>query len=171
MKVPGWGLFAVFLFGVFMGWLTNGWRLEAEIAGMQRDGATATATQTTNTLNQERQANHDAHAADAAPAAAQQAQQVQARVIVNEVIRYVQTPAAALPLPAEWVQNHDAAASGLPADSSAAGGPAAAAGNTANPVSNGEALGIVTSNYDTCRQELIRISRWQAWWNSVKPAQ
>lgn len=172
MRVPAWGLFAVLLFGVFLGWVTNGWRLEGEIAGMQRDAATATAAHTTATLTHERQTNHDAHAADAGPAAAQQAQQAQARVITKEIVRYVQSPAASVcPLPAEWVQIHDAAAAGVPADPGATGLPAAPPGAAPAPVPSGEALSGITGNYDTCHQEMNRIAGWQAWWNSVRPPQ
>lgn len=169
MRIPPLALLVICALCIFLGWKTNGWRLEGEITAMERDLATAKATQTTTTLQKERETAQAAHDADAAPAAAQKEQQAQARVIIKEVIRYVQTPVAAQPLPAEWVQIHDAAATGMPGDSSAASGPVAATGDAANPVSNGEAIGVISSNYDTCRQEMIRISRWQAWWNIVKP--
>lgn len=163
MRIPPWGLLLVFLFGVFLGWKTNGWRLESAING-------AKATQVTSTVTHERKATASAHKADAAPAAAQQAQQQQVRVITKEIIRYVQTPAAAQPMPAEWVQIHDAAATGMPADPTASGLSSAQASEAAAPVALGEALGGIASNYDICNQEMNRLAGWQAWWNSVKPS-
>lgn len=164
MRVPPWGLLIVLLLGVFIGWKTNGWRLEGQINA-------AKATQVTKTLTTERKDNQNAHSADAAPAAAQQSQQEKARVITKEVIRYVQSPVAGqCALPAEWVRIHDAAAR-VSADPSTTGLPAAPASADAGTVTDSEALGTITANYDTCNQEINRVSGWQIWWNSLRPRQ
>lgn len=160
MRVPGWGLLFIFLLGYFLGWKINGWRLESQINAGK-------AAQVTATLETERGTAKKATDADAKPAAAQQAQEQNARVITKEVIRYVQSPAAGqCHLPAEWVQIHDAAA-GVPPASSSTSLPAAADGEAGGSVTDSDAIGTITRNYDICRQEINRLQGWQAWYRSV----
>jgi len=163
MRIPPLALLIICAMCFFFGWKTNGWRLESQINSSK-------TTQVTGTLKQERKTTKAAHAAAAAPTSAQQAQQEKARVITKEIIRYVQSSDAnQCPLPAKWVRIHDAAATGVPTDPTAGGQPPVAASEAAAPVSNGEAIGVVASNYDICLQEINRLQGWQAWYRSVMP--
>lgn len=162
MRIPPLALLVICALCVFLGWKTNGWRLESQIHKAQ-------AAQLTDTLTQERESTQAAHVADTGTSAAQQDQRQHARTITKEVIRYVQSPVAGqCTLPAEWVQIHDSAA-GVPPDPAAPGQPAAAAGEAGSPVTDAQALGAVTSNYDTCLQEINRLQGWQAWYRSQFP--
>lgn len=166
MRVPAWGLLFIFLLGFCLGWKINGWRLESQINASK-------TTQLTATLNTERGTAKKASAADALPAAAQQAQAQTARVITKELIRYVQSPAANhCTLNPEWVRIHNLAAHDtaiMPADSAGTSVAVTANAEAGGTVSDSEALGTITRNYDICRQEINRVDGWQAYYQSIKP--
>ena len=105
--------------------------------------------------------------ASAVQAAAQQAQtRVVYRTITKEVIRYAQTDAGrAACLDPEWVHQHDAAA--VPASAPTASEPVAATG----PVTNADALGVVTSNYEQCNAWRQQVIDWQNWYRASGLAQ
>lgn len=147
-----------FVLSFLLGWFANGWRLNGQVQAHQN-------AQSTHIIQQARVATDKAQQSDLVGALSHKTQREKARVIEKEVIRYVKSPAAAQPLSADWVQLHDQAAGVLPSAASPSGS-IAATGSTAT---TGEALAVVTQNYDICQQELIRLSRWQAWWSSVKP--
>ncbi|MBL4761517.1 MAG: hypothetical protein JKY93_02325 [Gammaproteobacteria bacterium] len=88
-------------------------------------------------------------------------QQVVTKYISREIIKYVKNPnAGKCDLPNGWVQPHDAAArNAVPGQSDATGEP----DDAPSGITDIEALGVVTENYQTChliRDQLIELQLW-----------
>lgn len=93
-------------------------------------------------------------------AALRAAQAPKDRLITKEITRYVQVtpPDQRCVLPGTFRVRHDAAASGLPPEGSAAGSVADAA---AAPVDDATALETVADNYTACREYSAQLEGWQ----------
>lgn len=122
------------------GWAVNGWRLTSHtakaevkavehVAAVEHSRAVATA------------------AVEASAAAAEVQTQIVYRNINHEVIRYVQSPAPACTLDADFVRLYNSAATGQPVpDSSGAGNGASAPGAGNAPHANGDDKGGFTGD-------------------------
>lgn len=94
-----------------------------------------------------------------------QLEEAQARVVVKEVIKYVQSPdAGRCELPADWVLIDTAAAAGVSAATvSAASSPDAARGFT-----DTDALATSVERSHVCRAEIDKLRLWQDWWQGIQ---
>jgi hypothetical protein len=100
------------------------------------------------------------------------AEAARSQIVTREVIRYVESPdAGRCALPEQWVQIHDNAA-GLPGTVVTAGhadGASAGLAGNAPPLTDADALKVVTANYQTCHQQLVKARGWRAWYCGQAP--
>lgn len=155
-------------------WIGWEWRdrsadLEAAVAAQQRaelyqQAQAAQTIASEQARNVERLTAERTALASEAAALRDQEREVVERVVTREVIRYVQNPnTVRTVLPFEWVRIHDRAATGR-----GAGMPAATDGPrrpdaVAAPVTDADALVVITDNYTTCqatRDQLIGLQDW-----------
>ncbi|PRP71820.1 hypothetical protein BUE93_04025 [Chromobacterium amazonense] len=122
-------------------------------------------------LQAERQASARSASLARADQRRQDARQMHAITITQEVTRYVENEnarraagGAVVQLDADWVRQHNAAAS-VPGDIDAGSVPAAAA----EPVTAGAALETVAANYEQCYAWRDQVIGWQAWWAAQPP--
>lgn len=97
--------------------------------------------------------------------AEQIAAETKEKIVIKEVIKYVETnPNADTSLDADWLRIHDAAVP-VSRDTKTAERFA-----TTDPrVPNiGEALEVVTSNYNSCQEILLKLKAWQDWYRAVQ---
>ena len=124
-----------------------------EIAEEKLGVATATAVQV-----EVRQEKADGLSSENTAVRAEQAPKD--RIITKEITRYVQVtpPDQRCVLPGTFRVRHDAAATGVPPEGSAAG-PVADA--TAAPVEDATVLDTVGDNYAACREASAQLEGWQ----------
>lgn len=155
----------IFAVGFGSGWGINDWRLGKQLAETQRDFATATAE--ASALREAKQKADRARndAITDALVAEINAENTRSKVIIKEVIQYVQDPVAdACPLPYGWLRLYDGSATGVlpPAD-----GPAVAAAGRGEAITTVTALPVIADNNESCRLDKIRLQGWQDWWDGV----
>ena len=145
----------VIALGMYLAGYATGYRHASTAAERNADRATITSQQ--HVIQTERAQQTVTASAAAAHEASAAATRTIYKTIDREVIRYVQASAPVCRLPAGWVRLHDAAAlSAIPA---APGEPDAAA----SPFTTDDALGVVTSNYETCEQTRQQLTGLQGW--------
>lgn len=85
------------------------------------------------------------------------------RIIYRDVIRYetITPTTARVMLDGRWRLLHDAAASGIPADTTSL------SSGDAEPVSDAKAIETVSINYETCRGWREQVIGWQRWYEIV----
>ena len=113
------GLLVVAAAGGYAGWLVQGWRMGGMIAAINLQVAESRlqAAQRTQNIERlyretERLAQERADAIAEAALLRNQERAVVERIITEEVIRYVTVPRDRIAMPVDWVQLHNAAASG-----------------------------------------------------------
>ena len=153
------GLYAVALFG--SGYAVNGWRLGEVIA--QKEASVAKAERSAQKAAQEIERLMQ-QASDAVAIADQlrtQKRRTVREVVVQEVVKYVQSDSAGdCGLDADGVRIHNLAAAGeLPRDPESAREPDERPG----PATAAEIVQVVTANYDACLAWRDQVRGWIEW--------
>lgn len=159
-----WKLFAAGVAIIASFWVGWEWRdrsADVQMSDLRRDLADANAEASESARMAERLSQERATLAAEAEALRNQEREVVTRTVTEEVIRYVQTPAATECGPDyEFVRIHDTAAAGrVPGSADPAAEPDAAA----RSITNADLLSVVTENYATCqtvRDQLISLQEW-----------
>lgn len=105
------------------GWVTNGWRLSAQVERQQKQYAEALASAQAEAAKAARKNDALARQIEAQHAKQVQDREVETRVITRDVIRYVANPESECVADPEWVRLYNAS-NGLSGASKAAGKPA-----------------------------------------------
>ena len=154
-------LVAASLISAASGWKVTSWYYQSQISDMLLDAAQA--AQEARELNDriEVMALELSGVVSERDAARRQKARDLQRVVVRKVIEYVQNPdIERVHLPPEWVRLHDTAASGRMSEDA---GPTGATDDTAEGVTDADAIAVVTDNYGICtdtRNQLIGLQEW-----------
>lgn len=143
------------------GWMSNGWRLERNIADMKADIESAN-NEAESSARQAEQLNSDLSDAIAKAHALQsESRKATERVITKEVIKYVQSPAAdKCALDPSGVRIHDQAATGhLSEDANTVTG----ANDSTEGVKGSQLIPVVVENYNACHEAMDRLRALQEW--------
>ena len=147
--------------GFSAGWAVQGWKLGEIISATEARAAAARedAADLAERIEQLRDTN--ARSVAELEQVRNRKREIVERVVVNEVIKYVQTDDAdRCGLDAAGVRIHNIAATGeLPEDA----GPAAEPDGTAGKVTAAEVVTVVSTNYATCHAAMDRLVSLQDW--------
>ncbi len=149
----------------FAGWQVNAWRYQAKISDMQNKALESAKKAENDARKIEELNRHITNKIDENNALKAQKQKIVTKTINREVVKYVKSDTPKCDLSNNWVQLHDAAASGRVSEIS----DSASESNAEAPkVTDDQAIITVTENYATCQEVRQQLESLQEWVKSVK---